>query len=167
VRRDLFTFPNPVNHLAARIVAIGVVVLTLLAILLKSKVVLDLICAGFFARVLTGPTLSPLGQLAVRLAPRLQATPRLVPGPPKRFAQGCGAALSSLAVILAYTVGWTPAAITLVVVLAAASLEGFMGYCVGCTVFGWLIRAGVVPEAVCEACVDLTARAAPTGAEGA
>jgi len=43
---------------------------------------------GFWARVLTGPTLSPLGQLATRVvAPRLPVEPKLVPGPPKRFAQ--------------------------------------------------------------------------------
>jgi hypothetical protein len=155
---NLFTFPNPVNHLAAQIVAIGVVVLTLLAITLRSVVIADAICAGFWARLLTGPTLSPLGQLAVRLAPRLQPTPTFVPGPPKRFAQGCGASLSSLAVVLAYTVGWTPAAYVLVVVLAAASLEGFMGYCVGCTVFRWLMRLGVVPKEICEQCANLSAR---------
>jgi hypothetical protein len=158
--RDLFKFPNPVNHLAAQIVAVGVVVMTILALVLKSPVVADVICAGFWARVLTGPTLSPLGQLAVRLAPRLQANPTFVPGPPKRFAQACGAALTSLAVLLAYTVSWTPASYVLVVVLAAASLEGFLGYCVGCTVFGWLMRAGVVPEAICDECADLTARSA-------
>jgi hypothetical protein len=160
VLRGLFRFPNPVNHLAARIVAIGVVSMTLLAIGLRSPIVLDVICAGFWARLLTGTTLSPLGQLAVRLAPRLEATPTLVPGPPKRFAQGCGAALSSLAVVVAYTVSWTPAAVVLVVVLAAASLEGFMGYCVGCTIFGWLMRAGVVPKEVCEECADVATRVA-------
>jgi hypothetical protein len=163
--RDLFKFPNPVNHLAAQIVAVGVVAMTLLALVLKSSVVLDVICAGFWARLLTGPTLSPLGQVAVRLAPRLQPTPRLIAGPPKRFAQGCGAALTSLAVVLAYTVGWTPAAYVLVVVLAAASLEGFLGYCVGCTVFGWLMRAGLVPKEICEECADLSARYAQRSIE--
>jgi hypothetical protein len=46
---------------------------------------------GFVARVLTGPTLSPLGQLVTRVVtPRLPVAPRPVPGPPKRFAQGIG-----------------------------------------------------------------------------
>ncbi|MGH9271283.1 MAG: DUF4395 family protein, partial [Ilumatobacteraceae bacterium] len=53
---------------------------------------------GFLARVLAGPTLSPLGQLATRVvAPRL-GRPRLVPGPPKRFAQSIGLALTTAAV---------------------------------------------------------------------
>jgi hypothetical protein len=57
---------------------------------------------GFLARVASGPTLSPLGQLATRvIVPRLAAAPRLVPGPPKRFAQGIGATLSVTAATLA------------------------------------------------------------------
>jgi hypothetical protein len=53
-----------------------------------------LIAAGFVARVLTGPRLSPLRQLTTKvIAPRL-GKPRLVPGPPKRFAQGMGAVIT-------------------------------------------------------------------------
>ena len=41
---------------------------------------------GFVARVLTGPTLSPLGQLVTRVVtPALDIEARPVPGPPKRF----------------------------------------------------------------------------------
>ena len=50
---------------------------------------------GFAARVLTGPTLSPLGQLATRvITPRVRVEHRFVPGPPKRFAQGIGLAFT-------------------------------------------------------------------------
>ena len=56
---------------------------------------------GFWARVLTGPTLSPVGWLAQNvIAPRLGER-KPVPGPPKRFAQGMGAAMSSVALFLA------------------------------------------------------------------
>ena len=56
---------------------------------------LVLLTYGFVARVLTGPTLSPLGQFVTRvLTPRLPFAPKLVPGPPKRFAQAIGAFLS-------------------------------------------------------------------------
>lgn len=44
------------------------------------------LAVGFLARVLTGPRLSLLGQLATRVvAPRF-GLPNFVPGPPKRFA---------------------------------------------------------------------------------
>jgi Domain of unknown function (DUF4395) len=157
--RRLFGFPNPVNETAARVVASGVVVLTVLTLALQSTLLLWLLCAGFCARVLTGPTLSPLGQFAVRVAaPRLTSTPRYVPGPPKRFAQGVGAAFSTAAVLCEATVGWPWASALLALLLVAASLEAFLGYCLGCTVFGWMMRAGVVPRHVCEECADLSAR---------
>ena len=55
--------------------------------------------------MLTGPTLSPLGWLAQNVvAPRL-GEKRPVPGPPKRFAQGMGALMSTAALILALVVG--------------------------------------------------------------
>jgi hypothetical protein len=34
----------------------------------------------------------------------------------------------------------------------AASLEGFAGYCLGCKIFGILMRLGVIPDDVCEEC---------------
>jgi hypothetical protein len=42
--------------------------------------------------------------------------------------------------------------------IAAASLEGFLGFCLGCAIFGWLIRSGVVPDSVCVECGDLSVR---------
>ena len=70
--RSVFSFPNPVNEVAARVVAGGVVVLCVLAIALRQQWLLVLLAYGFWARVLTGPTLSPLGQLATRvIVPRL------------------------------------------------------------------------------------------------
>jgi hypothetical protein len=115
---------------------------------------------GFWARVLTGPTLSPLGQLATRLvAPRLGEEPRLVPGPPKRFAQAVGVAFSSTALILWFGFGLGAATGVVVSLLAAAAfLESAFGICLGCNAFGFLMRAGVVPEEVCAACADLSLR---------
>ena len=38
------------------------------------------------------------------------------------------------------------------------ALEAGLGICVGCIVFGWLMRVGLVPESVCVECADITAR---------
>jgi hypothetical protein len=93
----------------------------------------------------------------VALAPRL-ADPRLVPGPPKRFAQGIGATLSSLALV-AWLAGAVGVATVLVALIAvAATLESVFAVCLGCRVFGLLMRAGVIPESVCESCNDLRLR---------
>jgi hypothetical protein len=148
-------FPDPVNEVSARVVAAGVVVLALATIALDQPWLIALIAYGFVARVVTGPTLSPLGTLATRvITPRLGVDPRYVPGPPKRFAQGIGAVTSVSAAVLALGFGLRgPAYVLLAVLVVAASLEAVLGYCVGCRIFAVLTRLGVVPQSVCERCV--------------
>src|SRR6516164_7584054 len=106
----LFSFPNPVNEKAARVVA-GIVLITALAILATGFYwLLVPLAYGFWARVLTGPTLSPLGWTAQNvIAPRLGPR-KPVPGPPKRFAQAMGAAMSTAALVLALVLGLDTAA---------------------------------------------------------
>jgi hypothetical protein len=162
--KSLFSFPNPVNDASARTVALGVVAMSVTALLTNQSWLLIVLTYGFIARLATGPTLSPLGQFAVRVAgPRLVAWQKFVPGPPKRFAQGIGAVLTSAATIVWLSVGWSVARWILLPLIAAASLEGFFGFCLGCTMFGWLIRTGLVPESVCAECGDLSARYAAAG----
>jgi hypothetical protein len=158
---ELFSFPDPVNEVSARLVA-GVVVLVALATIVLDQPWLTVPLAyGFVARVLTGPTLSPLGQLVTRVVtPRLGLAPRPVPGPPKRFAQGIGAAFSLTAAVLALGFGARGAAYVVLGLLAtAATLESVFGYCLGCKAFALLMRAGVIPESVCERCNDIWAGA--------
>ncbi len=156
----MFTFPNPVNEVSARLVATGVVVMSAAAIAFDAKWILPLLVYGFLARVLTGPTLSPLGQLVTRvITPRLPFDPKPVAGPPKRFAQGMGFAFSGTAFALAFVFDtWFGAQIVLGMLLVAASLEAFVGLCLGCKVFALLMRVGVIPESVCEECATVGAR---------
>lgn len=158
--RAVFAFPNPVNEYAARITAGLVVLLSVVTLLTGFGWGLGVIAAGFWLRVMFGPWISPLAQLSVKvLTPRLGKS-RLVPGPPKRFAQGIGAALSTAAAVL-LAVGLAPAAwILLAVLILAASLEAFAGFCLGCAIFGFLQRRGLIPEDVCEACSNITLRRA-------
>jgi Domain of unknown function (DUF4395) len=161
--RSLLSFPDPVNEVAARVVAGGVVLLSLFAIVLGAVAdqgwPLVLLAAGFWARVLTGPTLSPLGQLSVRVvAPRLGPA-RPVPGPPKRFAQAMGTVFSSAAVLLWFGLGLHAAALFVTgLLLAAALLEAAFAYCLGCKVFALLVRVGVIPAAACAECADVSRR---------
>jgi Domain of unknown function (DUF4395) len=157
----LFGFPNPVNEKAARVVA-GVVLAIAVVILATGWLwLLVPLAYGFWARVLTGPKLSPLGWLAQRkVAPRLGA-PKHVPGPPKRFAQGIGAAFTTSAAILALAAGATTPAYVLTALLAvAAGLESILAVCLGCQLFALLMRLGIVPERVCEECADIWSRRA-------
>jgi hypothetical protein len=154
----LLSFPNPVNEKAARVVA-GVVALVGAAILVTGwHWLLVVLAYGFWARVLTGPTLSPLGRFAMRVAaPRLGA-PRYVPGPPKRFAQGIGAAVTTLAAVFALALGWTTAADVLTALLIVfATLESVFAFCVGCRIFAALMAAGLIPDEVCADCANIWA----------
>lgn len=155
-----FAFPNPVNEVSARLVAGGVVLLCLATIILDQPWMTALIAYGFLARVLSGPTLSPLGQLVTRvITPRLGIPERMVAGPPKRFAQGIGATLSVTAAVLALGFGAVGAGYVLLgLIVVAATLESVLGFCLGCTIFAALMRVGAIPQEVCERCDDIWGR---------
>lgn len=161
----LFAFPNPVNEIAARTVAAVVVVQCV--VILASTTTLGHhwfwltvpLAYGFLARVATGPTLSPLGQFATRVAAPRIGRAKFVPGPPKRFAQLIGAVLSTAALVCSLVLGWDGAALVLVaMILVAATLESVFAYCLGCLIFGALMRAGLIPERICVDCADVSAR---------
>ena len=151
----MFSFPNPVNEKAARVVA-GVVAIAGLIILATGWYWLLIpLTYGFWARVLTGPTLSPLARAAMKLMAR---EPKYVPGPPKRFAQGMGAAMTSVATVLWLTGSTTAAGVFVAMLVAAATLESVFAICLGCQIFGMLMRVGIVPDDVCAECADIWAR---------
>jgi hypothetical protein len=157
--KRFFSFPNPVNDAAARSVALGVVALSVLTFVTGEAWLLIPLTYGFAARVAAGPKISPLGWFAVHVsAPRLTRWEKFVPGPPKRFAQAMGLTFALATLLTWLSAGWLDARWILLPLIAAASLEGFLGFCSGCMVFGWLIRAGAIPESICEECGDLSAR---------
>ena len=153
--RQIFSFPNPVNEVAARVVAGMVVALSLVILLTGQWWLVFLLTYGFLARVAAGPTLSPMGQLATRvIAPRI-AQPKLVPGPPKRFAQTVGLVCCITALVLHFVAGLSVVAgVVLAVLTVFAALESLLGFCAGCFVFNYLMRWGLVPKSVCEECLN-------------
>jgi|ERR1700722_3778946 len=157
--KKFFSFPNPVNDAAARSVALGVLTMAVVALATNTAWLLIPLTYGFAARVAAGPKISPLGQFAVRVAaPRLTTWQKPVPGPPKRFAQAMGLGFSGAATIVWLSVGWGDARWILLPLILAAALEGFLGYCLGCTAFGWLMRRGLIPEEICVECADISRR---------
>jgi hypothetical protein len=153
---SFFSFPNPVNDVAARSVAGGVIVMAAVALGTHQLWITVPLAYGFLARVACGPRFSPLGLIATRvIAPRLGAHAKLVPGPPKRFAQAMGATFT-VAAMLAWALGNDLVAeVLLGLLLAPAGLEAIFGYCVGCKIFALGIRIGLVPEEVCLECGNL------------
>ena len=154
----IFGFPNPVNEKAARVVAAVVAILGIVILATGARWLLLVLAYGFWARVLTGPTLSPLGRVAMRVvAPRL-GPPKYVAGPPKRFAQAMGAAVTTTATILWLAGATTGTDVLLGLMVVAAGLESILAFCVGCQVFAVLMRIGLVPESICLECSNLYGR---------
>ena len=157
---ELFRFPNPVNEVSARLVAAGVVLMCAAALAFDQPWIIVPLAYGFVARVLTGPTLSPLGQFVTRvLTTRLPFAAKPVPGPPKRFAQGIGAVLSVTALVLVSFDAVGLAYVAVGMILVAATLESVFAYCLGCKAFALLMHIGVIPASVCAECGDIWSRA--------
>ena len=162
--KKLLTFPNPVNDYAARSVAGMVVLLCIATLVFRTPWLLWPLALGFVARVASGPRFSPFGQLATKvIAPRFGPA-KLVPGPPKRFAQTIGATLSVGALIAFYLGAPTVSWVLVGLITAAATLESVFGFCLGCAIFGKLQAIGVIPVSVCEACNDIRLRQRATTA---
>ncbi len=155
----ILSFPNPVNEKAARTVAAVVLMLCVATLATRTYWLLIPLAYGFWARVLTGPTLSPLGWAAQNVvAPRLGER-RPVPGPPKRFAQGMGAAISTGALVFGLILGdHAVADVLLGLMVLASGLESIFAYCLGCRVFSMLMRTGLIPADVCAECADVRLR---------
>ena len=156
---NFFSFPELINEVAARLVAIGVLLLSSVVLFLlidKNNYVLiflSILIYGFLARVSSGPKISPLALFVTKLiVPRLNFKEKLVPGPPKRFAQGIGL-IFSLFTAITFVVNLNSISIILISILILfAALEAFIGFCAGCKVFKLLMNIGLIPNDVCEKC---------------
>ncbi len=159
--KELFSFPNPVNETSARLVAAGVVAQAVAFLVVRQWWVLVPLAFGFLARVLAGPRFSPLGQFVTRVVtPRMPGPHRFVPGAPKRFAQSVGLVFSGGALLSWVLGGHTLAIVLIAGLVVAAVLESVFAVCLGCIVFAWLMRVGVIPESVCVECADISRRLA-------
>ncbi len=167
--RSPFFFPSEVDDVTVRLVAAQVLVVSALAAATGWLWLFAVLAVDLVLRVAFGPR-SPFAQLALRLLrPFVPAAPRLTAGPPKRFAATIGAVCSVLVLVLlfAYGLGWTVAAWVVVAMMVVFPvLEAGFGFCVGCKVFGLLMRVGWVPEAVCAECADISLRARRTAGVG-
>ena len=160
----VFEFPNPVNEVSARLVAGGTALLGLACLGLGQPWIAGVLAVEFTLRVLFGPRVDPLARVVTRvIVPRLGWAERPTAGPPKRFAQGIGVAVTVTASLF-FLAGWSTAGYGLIAMLVVfATLESTIGLCVGCKVFAGLIRVGVIPQTICEECADLSLRARRLG----
>ena len=167
-KQPFFSFPNPINASVARGVAAGVVIMSLAIIAFDWQWLMIPLAYGFIARVAAGPRLSLLSLFMTKVAvPVLKLPHTPVAGPPKRFAAAMGVGFSVSAIILHYGFGLTGISyIVLGALIFAAGLEAVFGFCMGCKIFGILMRFGVIPDSICEDCSDIEARYKRLAAQG-
>jgi hypothetical protein len=153
-------FPRVVDDVTVRLIAAVVLVLAIAALLLHQWWIYAVLAVDFTLRLSFGPKASPLAQFAQRVVrPRVRAPKRPTAGPPKRFAAGIGAALTAVAAVLSASGSAAPVVLTIgIVMIVFPALEAVFGLCVGCKLFGGLMRMGIVPEEICLECADISLR---------
>ncbi|PSC71350.1 C4-dicarboxylate ABC transporter [Micractinium conductrix] len=150
----LFWFPEVVDSNVIRLTAIQVVVCCILGIVWRTHtwahyLILGLAVDGV-GRVLFGPGPSPIAQVARCGAAFM--TPKYRPGVPKQFAAACGTFMATAAAVFMFTSGYDPeefiASCILGMYAALAFLEASIDFCMGCVMFGWAVKFGMVPPTV-------------------
>ncbi|GAA5164238.1 DUF4395 domain-containing protein [Ornithinimicrobium tianjinense] len=159
-------FPAVVDDVTVRLIAGVVLAVVLVTAVTQQWWLFAVLALDFALRATVGPAASPVAQLVRRvIRPRVRALPHPTPGAPKRFAAAIGATMTGAATLLwvFHAATGSGAAIAAVYVIAGVmvlfpALESLLGLCVGCVIFSWLMRLGVVPESVCVECADITSR---------
>lgn len=159
-------FPAVVDEVTVRLIAGVVLAVGVVALATQQWWLLAVLAIDFTLRAVVGPQVSPVARLVQAwIRPRLATPNRPTAGAPKRFAASIGAAMTGAATVLwlvSLATG-SSAALTAVVVIAVVmvafpALESVFGLCVGCKLFGGLMRLGLVPEEICLDCADITRR---------
>ncbi len=166
--------PAVVDEVTVRLVAGVVLLAVLLMIASQQWWVFLLLAVDLTLRAALGPQASPVARAVNRwVRPRVPALPHPTAGTPKRFAAAIGAVLTSAASVLwlvdlAVGAAWPGTVVVVIAVVMAVfpAQEALLGVCVGCVLFGWLMRAGLVPEDVCLECADITSRLRASSAAG-
>lgn len=168
IMRDmsLSRFPAVVDEVTVRLIAAVVLSLGLIALATQQWWLYAVLALDFVLRAAVGPRWSPIARGVQRwIRPNVKARRTLTPGAPKRFAAAIGAVLTGAATVLWLVHLGTGSGAALAALVAIAvvmvvfpALESIGGICVGCVLFGVLIRAGVIPEEICLECADITRR---------
>ena len=153
-------FPRVVDDVTVRLVAAVVLVLAVTALALGQWWIYVLLAIDFTLRTAFGPQTSPVARGVIRFVrPRVPARPVPTAGPPKRFAAGIGATLTTVAAVL-WALGMAaPVVVAIgVIMVVFPALEAILGLCVGCRLFAVMMRLGLVPEEICLECADISLR---------
>ena len=151
-KKPLFWFPETVNAYAIRIAGVLTCLISFAAAILVywfswGAFLAYALAFDFLLRILGGSCLSPIGRLSCLLGACFGTKPRV--GRPKQFASLCGFTFAFLGSIF-YAIplyGFNVAGSVVLGMLAmACGMEGFLDYCVGCTIFKYGVKLGVISK---------------------
>jgi len=161
-------FPRVVDDVTVRLIAAVVLVLAFTALAVNQWWIYAVLALDFTLRTAFGPKASPIAQGVQRFVRPSVLTPaRPTAGPPKRFAAGIGATLTTAAAVL-WVVGVASPVVVAIgaIMIVFPALEALVGLCVGCRVFAVLMKLGVVPAEICLECADISLRTRPLPSPG-
>eukprot|EP00760_Papus_ankaliazontas_P037456 PhM_4_TR8469/c2_g1_i3/m.47352 len=151
----LFQFGPVAERWIAQVVGVEMFVLSVICIIWRTESWAHWVVFGMFVdfiiRFIFGGPASLAGSVAMLLTCKLD--PIIMPGPPKQFAAACGIFFTGMAAALmllsddddTQEIGGS---VFLGILAFAASLEGFFNFCIGCFVFSWAVRLGIVSKDV-------------------
>ena len=153
-------FPRVVDDVTVRLVAAAVLVLAITALAFHQWWIYALLAVDFSLRTVLGPKASPLAQGVQRyVRPRVKAPAHPTSGPPKRFAAGIGAVLTTAAAVLWILGVAAPLVVAIgAIMIVFPALESILGICVGCKLFAVMMKLGLVPEEICLECANISLR---------
>ncbi len=152
-------FPLFISESVVRSVAFQVLLLTALAILLRSPWIALFLALDFALRSIVTPKISPLALIARKLiVPRVRKKRAPMPFRPKRFAAAIGLTMSVAACIFGFTGIYPGFYIVLGILALFSSLEGFVGFCAGCKIFVILMKLRIISVDNCPECANLLER---------
>jgi hypothetical protein len=132
-----------VNNKVVRLVAGQVVIVAAIFIISPQWWLFLALAADFLLRALGYRKYSPLATIGRTVASALKLAPQPVNAAPKQFAAKIGVGFALSAAVLAFLGMTLPAQLVAAGLLGAASLEAFLGYCVGCKIYALLPRRRV------------------------
>lgn len=156
--------PTTVDEVAVRTVATIVGLIALTTLLTQQWWLLGILAVDFTLRSTLGPKASPIARLVCGvIRQHIPAAPRPTAWAPKRFAASLGAVMTVVATVLvtAATALGQPGLLTIVaaitvVMVALPALEAIFAYCVGCKIYGVLMRRGLLGDTACLDCGPAT-----------
>lgn len=145
-----FWFPETINRHTSQAAGLIAMIICVLCVTFwkrrATKWVILALAADFFGRILFGGSVTPIGMLSTVFT--AYKKPTFMAGAPKQFAAFCGFFMSCLAAGLLLADQRLGGTIVVGCLIFPTALEGVFDFCLGCWMFGWGIRLGLLPKSL-------------------